>query len=438
MENKIFQHRGLPAPLAAPFPHNDRCRHDGMSVTPVMASAIGHVMLTPVDHVPQATTPLLDAPAIAAALEALAKLHRGHERDMRAAVAQRLQAAIIEGRARAERLLLADRRGRLCAERLCFMQDEVIRLLFEFAKTHLYPVQNPSEAERVAIIATGGYGRGILAPGSDIDLLFLLPYKQTAWSESIAEAILYALWDMGLKVGHATLPCGNASASQGGHDHPHRDPGSASPARRAQTTTSYDFDKEVVRGTAAEFVAAKLVEREGATVAPASRYLVEVIKDGKGGLRDHHNSIGSPNTSTACRSARADQHGVYDRHSTALRRCGGMGGPLPHAFVTGRAENGCPDISARSRCSSAIQISSGDVERFEHYFSSPRTSTTSPPSVRGAGGSSRPKRYQCSAAQWPSFGRARHAERDKRFHCRLQPDRRRRRPAERIQAIRSI
>src|SRR5213079_3441722 len=53
-------------------------------------------------------------------------------------------------------------------------------------------------------VATGGYGRGILAPSSDIDLLFLLPYKQTAWSESIAEAILYALWDMGLKVGHAT------------------------------------------------------------------------------------------------------------------------------------------------------------------------------------------------------------------------------------------
>src|SRR5207302_2764931 len=120
------------------------------------------------------------------------------------AVAQRLKAAVTEGRSAAERLLLQDRRGRLCAERLCFMQDEIIRILFEFAKKHLYPVRNPSEAEHMAIVATGGYGRGILAPGSDIDLLFLLPYKQTAWSESIAEAILYALWDMGLKVGHAT------------------------------------------------------------------------------------------------------------------------------------------------------------------------------------------------------------------------------------------
>ena len=56
----------------------------------------------------------------------------------------------------------------------------------------------------MAVVATGGYGRGLLAPGSDIDLLFLLPYKQTAWGESVAEGILYCLWDMGLKVGHAT------------------------------------------------------------------------------------------------------------------------------------------------------------------------------------------------------------------------------------------
>ena len=49
----------------------------------------------------------------------------------------------------------------------------------------------------MAIVAIGGYGRGTLAPGSDIDLLFLLPYKQTAWGESVAETILYCLWDWG-------------------------------------------------------------------------------------------------------------------------------------------------------------------------------------------------------------------------------------------------
>ena len=56
----------------------------------------------------------------------------------------------------------------------------------------------------MAVVATGGYGRGLQAPGSDIDLLFVLPYKQTAWGEQVAESILYCLWDTGLKVGHAT------------------------------------------------------------------------------------------------------------------------------------------------------------------------------------------------------------------------------------------
>ena len=123
---------------------------------------------------------------------------------LRAAMAQRLKALLAEGRREAERRLLADRHGRACAEMLSRIQDETICLLFHFARTHLYLSENPSEAERMAIVATGGYGRGLLAPGSDIDLLFLLPYKQTAWGESVAEAILYCLWDMGLKVGVLT------------------------------------------------------------------------------------------------------------------------------------------------------------------------------------------------------------------------------------------
>src|SRR3954468_12591072 len=42
-----------------------------------------------------------------------------------------------------------------------------------------------------------------LAPGSDIDLLFILPYKQTPWGEQVTEYVLYMLWDLGQKVGHA-------------------------------------------------------------------------------------------------------------------------------------------------------------------------------------------------------------------------------------------
>ena len=119
-------------------------------------------------------------------------------------LAQRLKVALADGRAKAEQLLLNDRHGRRCAERLCRMEDEIIRILFEFARSICIRRKIRRKAERMAVVATGGYGRGLQAPGSDIDLLFLLPYKQTAWGESIAEAILYCLWDTGLKVGHAT------------------------------------------------------------------------------------------------------------------------------------------------------------------------------------------------------------------------------------------
>ncbi len=153
-------------------------------------------------HPPRGAAAIFDAPAVAAELKRLGGLHAGRERELRSAVAQYLKGVQEEGRAATERMLREDRHGRLCAERLCFMQDELIRLLFEFAGQQLYRSDNPSEAERMAVIATGGYGRGLLAPGSDIDLLFLLPYKQTAWGESVAEAIL-----------------------QGRHDDPHRGAG---------------------------------------------------------------------------------------------------------------------------------------------------------------------------------------------------------------------
>ncbi len=99
---------------------------------------------------------LIDSRAVAADLERLAKAHSGGERELRSALAQRLKAALNEGRAKAELLLLKDRHGRRCAERLCRLEDEVIRLLFEFARKHLYQSQNPSEAEHMAVVATGG------------------------------------------------------------------------------------------------------------------------------------------------------------------------------------------------------------------------------------------------------------------------------------------
>ena len=183
----------------------------------------------------RAAAELIDSRAVVADLEKLAKSHSGSEAELRSAIAQRLKAALIAGRAKAEQLLLKDRHGRRCAERICRLEDEIIRILFEFARKHLYPSQNPSEAEHMAVVATGGYGRGLQAPGSDLDLLFVLPYKQTAWGEQVAETILYCLWDTGLK-SRTRHPLGERMhpPGQGGHDHPHRHSGSALLVRRPQ------------------------------------------------------------------------------------------------------------------------------------------------------------------------------------------------------------
>ena len=124
--------------------------------------------------------------------------------DSRPALLQRLRQAKDEGRAEAERMLFEDGSGLLCAQRISVLQDILIRAISEFALDHVFEAQNLSAAERVAVLAVGGYGRGTLAPGSDIDLLFLLPYKQTALGEQCAEYLLYLLWDLGFKVGHAT------------------------------------------------------------------------------------------------------------------------------------------------------------------------------------------------------------------------------------------
>jgi [protein-PII] uridylyltransferase len=340
----------------------------------------GRAMLTPSD---QATrdTEVFDAAAVAAELERLADAHSGNERELRLAVSRSVKSALLRGRAEAERLLIADRHGRRCAERLCFMQDEIIRVLFEFAGKRLYPAQNPSEAEHMTIAATGGYGRGVLAAGSDIDLLFLLPYKQTAWGESVAETILYCLWDMGLKVGHATRSI-NECIRQAKADMTVRTALLESRYllgdRKLYDELVARFDKEVVLGTAAEFVAAKLAEREERhRRAGQSRYLVEPnVKDGKGGLRDLHTLYWIAKYVYRVREREElIALGVYDpREYRRFRRCGDfLWAVRCHMhFLAGRAEERLSfDIQREIALRLGYTAHPGlrDVERFmKHYF----------------------------------------------------------------------
>jgi len=234
---------------------------------------------------------IIDSAGLAAALGALvAGRSAGEARPLvLAEFKQRLKA----GRDLAEHLLMQEGDGTLCAIRLSHLMDELIVALHDFAATHVYPSINRSVAERFSVAAVGGYGRGTLAPGSDIDLLFVLPWKQTPWGEQIIEYMLYMLWDLGLKVGHSTRNI-EECLRQARADITIRT--ALLEARYLHGDRAlYDemvrrFDAEVVRDTGAEYVAAKLAERdERHQKAGESRYLVEPnVKDGKGGLRDLH------------------------------------------------------------------------------------------------------------------------------------------------------
>ena len=213
---------------------------------------------------------------------------------LRLAAVPLLKAALEAGRAEvARRLLEHPSRGLEAAGGQAYLVDQILRLLFDLATTRIHPIPNPTGGERLTVLAVGGYGRGEMAPFSDVDIAFITPWKQTPWSEQVIETILYALWDLGLKVGHSSRSvdemvrqaradvtirtallegryvCGDLELH-------------ADAARR--------FDAEVRRGTERQFVADKLAERDTRHIKMGdTRYVVEPnVKEGKGGLRDLH------------------------------------------------------------------------------------------------------------------------------------------------------
>ena len=141
----------------------------------------------------------LRAQLSAAALDAI-----GDEAEQRRRALEILKAALFRGRMIAKERLENGAGGIETARLLSGVTDEVVTALYDFTTVHVFRARNPTEGERLALMAVGGYGRGALAPFSDIDLLFVRPYKQTAHAESVIEFMLYALWDLGFKVGHAS------------------------------------------------------------------------------------------------------------------------------------------------------------------------------------------------------------------------------------------
>jgi [protein-PII] uridylyltransferase len=203
-----------------------------------------------------------------------------------------LRKALADGRDEiARRLEAKPWQGSEAASSYAFLTDQIVRLVHDYALRE-HPVANPTEAERLLVMAVGGYGRGEMALHSDVDLAFVTPWKPTGWSERVVESILYLLWDLKLKVGQSVRSLDEVGRIAAG-DHT---------VRTALMEARYVWGDEALfdqvrAGMAkpaaaqiATFVGEKLEERnERHRRMGDSRYVVEPnIKDGKGGLRDLH------------------------------------------------------------------------------------------------------------------------------------------------------
>jgi [protein-PII] uridylyltransferase len=231
---------------------------------------------------------LIDRAAIDAEVARLAKAQGAGSVEFRKSVVDVFARALDAGREMARRALEAKGAGLACGAHIAYVEDELLRAIHSCVVKYIQP---GAASGGLCIVAVGGYGRGTLAPGSDIDLLFLLRGNSRAGDEAVIEAMLYLLWDLKQKVGHATRTV-DECLKQAKADMTIRttllECRFILGDRTLLDTMLARFDHEVVRNTAPEFVAAKLAERdERVQRAGASRYLVEPnVKEGKGGLRD--------------------------------------------------------------------------------------------------------------------------------------------------------
>ncbi len=237
-------------------------------------------------------TPLPSAPEDAAAVlsQALLDLHASAAHPPREVVLAtfRRHLARIQQHVRLE-FETYRMAGVEAAQRLSALTDGAVRVLFDHAVAE---VAGPSGLlDAVAIAATGGYGRSMLAPFSDIDLLFLAPDRPAPATLRVVEYMLYFMWDLGLKVGHATRSITQCLAD----------------AEEDLTIRTSLLDARLLTGDkpeferflaafaqaneasgAASFVAGKQAERQARHRRfGESAFLVEPnIKEGRGGLRD--------------------------------------------------------------------------------------------------------------------------------------------------------
>ena len=329
------------------------------------------------DTLPQRRA-IIDRRALADTLAAIEGNDSGR---LRQAATRELKAALAAGRAEIEaRLIAHPSRGLEIAASQAFLIDQILRLLYDFTVQRLYPLSNPTAAERLTLIAVGGYGRGEMAPYSDVDIGFLTPWRETPWHEQVVESILYSLWDLGLKVGQSIRSV-DEMVRQAKGDVTIRT--ALLEARYVWGDQNlYDeaarrFKAEVQNNTERTFIAEKLAERDQRHKRMGdTRYVVEPnVKEGKGSLRDLHALfwIGKYvyNVQTASQLVEtglfsASEYAQFHRADNFLWavRC--------HLHsIAGRAEDRLTfdmqrDIAERMRF--ADRPGKSKVERFMHYY----------------------------------------------------------------------
>lgn len=211
---------------------------------------------------------------------------------LRAAAVTAIADALSRGREQVRDGLLARPvAGLRVARSFAHVTDCAIAAITHLATEHLHPQPVRTKGQQLAVIAQGGYGRGEMAPFSDVDLLFVTPYKQTAWSESVIETILYILWDLKLKVGQAVRSVEDCVRLA-------RDDMTIRTALLEQRFIWGDrgpFEEldqrlwdDLFSKTGPAYVEAKMSERDARHRRHGgSRYLLEPnVKESKGGLRD--------------------------------------------------------------------------------------------------------------------------------------------------------
>nr|WP_272210538.1 [protein-PII] uridylyltransferase [Marinicella sp. W31]MDC2876432.1 [protein-PII] uridylyltransferase [Marinicella sp. W31] len=234
-----------------------------------------------------AMTEVLEPSRLKAALRAIAKKNADNSDQLRQDILSHLKQVNAAGRARAYDILKENGGGLECARRVSWLQDQILIALNTLVTQTIYP----ETGNEFTITAVGGYGRGTLAPGSDIDLLFLINDGDHAETLKSIEYVLYMLWDLGLKVGHATRTiseCIKLSKSDMTIRTSILEMRYIAGRKTLANTLERRFDDEIVANSAPEFIAAKLAERDQRHQKSFdTRYLVVPnVKEGKGGLRD--------------------------------------------------------------------------------------------------------------------------------------------------------